>query len=479
MLTYHPRSFSKLLLVGFMLVALPLIAALITSAIAVDRLANRSQTAVYQAVQATQSSRRLSELLTAMERSARQIVILNDRSLLGAYKVSRAQFQEISAQFAELPFDLEQRADLGAINKTEQQIFDALTNPAIKPATLQAQVSKYIELSYRAQAITAKSGELIDREVEAMRKAASDAQRIMLWQGLALIPVVIFLVGGFTILISRPIRQIDAAIREMGSGKFNTPIAVSGPEDLKHLGQRLEWMRQQLVDLEQQKNRFLQQISHELKTPLTALREGAQLLSDDVVGKLTPEQREIAQILRQNSIKLQQKIEDLLNYGSIQFHKLKLDLAPVNPRQLWDRVEHNQKLALQAKNLTVQAQVADVTLNADAEKIRVMLDNLLSNAIKFSPAGGIITVNMRSDGGNLAIDVIDEGPGIAADRQRVFEPFYQGRIKGSGPVKGSGLGLSIVKEYVAAHGGSVEVVAEPGARGAHLRVQLPLKQEAS
>lgn len=479
MLTYHPRSFSKLLLVGFMLVALPLIAALITSAIAVDRLANRSQTAVYQAVQATQSSRRLSELLTAMERSARQIVILNDRSLLGAYKVSRAQFQEISAQFAELPFDLEQRADLGAINKTEQQIFDALTNPAIKPATLQAQVSKYIELSYRAQAITAKSGELIDREVEAMRKAASDAQRIMLWQGLALIPVVIFLVGGFTILISRPIRQIDAAIREMGSGKFNTPIAVSGPEDLKHLGQRLEWMRQQLVDIEQQKNRFLQQISHELKTPLTALREGAQLLSDDVVGKLTPEQREIAQILRQNSIKLQQKIEDLLNYGSIQFHKLKLDLAPVNPRRLWDRVEHNQKLALQAKNLTVQAQVADVMLNADAEKIRVMLDNLLSNAIKFSPAGGTITVNMRSDGGNLAIDVIDEGPGIAADRQRVFEPFYQGRIEGSGPVKGSGLGLSIVKEYVAAHGGSVEVVAEPGARGAHLRVQLPLKQEAS
>jgi Signal transduction histidine kinase len=86
---------------------------------------------------------------------------------------------------------------------------------------------------------------------------------------------------------------------------------------------------------------------------------------------------------------------------------------------------------------------------------------------------------MRSDGGNLAIDVIDEGPGIAADRQRVFEPFYQGRIEGSGPVKGSGLGLSIVKEYVAAHGGSVEVVAEPGARGAHLRVQLPLKQEAS
>ena len=477
---YYPRSFLKLLLVGFTLVALPLVFALITSSIAVDRIASRSQTAVYQAVQATQSSRRLSEMLTALERSARQIVILNDRSLLDAYKAVRTRFLRAVAQFADLPFDAGQRADLEAIVKTEQQIFDALTNSAIKPATLQAQVSKYIELSYRAQAITAKSGELIDREVEAMRKAASDARRIMLWQGLALIPVVIFLVGGFTILISRPIRQIDAAIRELGSGKFNAPIAVSGPEDLEYLGRRLEWMRQQWVDLEQQKNRFLQQISHELKTPLTALREGAQLLSDDVVGKLTPEQCEIANILRHNSIELQQRIEELLDYGSLQFHKLTLELGPVNPRQVLERVAQNQKLALQAKNLKLQMQSAEVALIADAEKIRVVLDNLLSNAIKFSPEDGTINIKMNRDSEHLSVDVIDQGPGIgAADQLRIFEPFYQGRIQGPGPVKGSGLGLSIVKEYVIAHGGSVEAVAEPGARGAHLRVLLPLKRVAS
>src|SRR5450830_1122957 len=119
----YPRSFLKLLLVGFSLVALPLIVALITSAISVDRLAYRSQTAVYQAVQATQSSRRLSELVTAMERSARQIVILNDRSLLDAYKISRSQFEKIAAQISDLPFDAEQLADLDVIVATEQEIF--------------------------------------------------------------------------------------------------------------------------------------------------------------------------------------------------------------------------------------------------------------------------------------------------------------------------------------------------------------------
>lgn len=472
----YPRSFLKLLLVGFSLVALPLVVALITSAIAVDQLANRSETAVYQAVQATQSSRRLSELLTAMERSARQIVILNDRSLLKDYKISRAQFEETTAQFSDLPFDAGQRAELDAIIATERQIFDALSNTRLRPATLQAQVSRFVELANHAQSIMAKSASLIDREVEAMRKAAGEARRIMLWQALALIPVMIFLVLGFTVLISRPIRQLDSAIRELGDGKFHSPVVVYGPADLEYLGERLEWMRRQLIDLDQQKNRFLQQISHELKTPLTALREGAQLLSDEVVGRLTPEQREIAQILRQNSLELQGRIEELMNYGAIQFQKLKLELAPVNPRTILEQVVRRQKLALQAKNLAFRTQSVDFTVMADADKIRVMLDNLLSNAIKFSPVGGTIELRMREESQHLNIDVTDEGPGIAAaDQPHIFEPFYQGRAQGSGPVKGSGLGLSIVKECVMEHGGSIEVIATAAPRGAHLRVRLPVR----
>ena len=379
--------------------ALPLIIALITSAIAVDRLANRSQTAVYEAVQATQSCRRLSEVLTTMERSARQIVILNDRSLLDAYKISRGQFEETAAQFSDLPFDAGQRAELAAIIATERQIFDALSNTRLKPDTLRAQVSRFVELASHAQSIMAKSAALIDREVEAMRDSANEARRVMLWQALALIPVMIFLIFGFTILISRPIRQLDFAIRELGDGKFNAPVVVNGPADLEFLGGRLEWMRRQLIDLEQQKIRFLQQVSHELKTPLTALREGAQLLSDDVVGSLTPEQREIVQILRHNSLDLQEQIEELLNYGAIQFQKPKLDLAPVDPRQILEQVAQSQTLARQAKNLAFKSQSANLTMMADAEKLRVVIDNLLSNAIRFSPVGGTIGVRMQAEDG--------------------------------------------------------------------------------
>lgn len=470
---YYPRSFLKLLVIGFTLVALPLILALINTAVSVDQLASRSQQAVYQAVQATQSSRRLAELLTTMERTARQIVILGDRSLLDAYVVTRTQLLQTAEQVARLPFDGEQKSALDRIVRGEAEIFAALSDAGAKTPQLRKTVGSFVDLSKHAQTITARSNALIDHEVDAMHATAAQARRITFWQLLALIPVVVFLVIGFSILIARPIRQIDAAIRRLGGGQFAAPVAVSGPQDLEQLGERLEWMRRELLDLERQKNQFLRQVSHELKTPLTALREGAELLSEEAVGRLTPEQREIAEILRHNSVELQKLIDDLLSFGASQFRKVTVDLVPVEIRRIIERVAADQRLAIRARGLTLDIAVEDVMLSADSEKLRVVLDNLLSNAAKFSPVGGVIRIAARVDDETLKLDVIDQGPGIPPeDRVRIFDPFYQGRHSGAGPVRGTGIGLSVVKEYVFAHGGSVEVV--DSRQGAHLRVRLPL-----
>lgn len=469
----YPRSFSKLLFVGFALIALPLMFALINNAISIDQLGNQSQKAVYQAVQATQSSRKLAELIPAMERTAHQMIILGDRGLLDTYQVHRKQLLITAREFSALPFDTEQRGALREIVRGEEEIHDLLVNPSARPEELQKAVQAFVALSERAHAINQRSNELIDREVENMRATARQAQQITLWQLLALFPVVIFLVVGFTILIARPIRQIDAAIRRLGEADFSVPVEVGGPEDLQQLGVRLDWMRERLADLEQQKNRFLRHMSHELKTPLTALREGAELLSEEVVGTLTPEQREIAEILRHNSIELQKLIEDLLSYGASQSHRPAVDVARVELRRVASRVVDDQKLALRAKQLELDLNVQDLTLSADSEKLRVMLDNLVSNAIKFSPQGGTIRVGARRIDDEVELEVLDEGPGIAPEeRHLVFEPFYRGRHAADALVKGTGIGLSVVREYAQMHGGSAEVV--DGGRGAHIRVRLPL-----
>ena len=470
---YYPRSFPALLGAGLALIALPLVFAVINNAVTVDRLANRSQNAVYQAVQATQSTRRLAELIVALERTARQMAILGDQSMLDAYQTNRQRFRQAVDEVTRLPLDAEQARALEEIVREEKAIFTVLSDRGATEAELAAAVSRFPPLADHGRVITARFTELINREVEALRTTADQAWRMTMRQLLALLPAVLFLVIGFTILIARPIRQIEAAIRTLGAGKFHAPVVVNGPQDLEYLGDRLEWLRCRLLDLEEQKNRFLRQMSHELKTPLTAVREGAELLSDEVAGVLSPQQREIIAILRHNSIALQKKIEDLLNYGASRFQKATPDLKPVSLERVVGQVAGDQRLALRSRDLKLDISGQEALVTADVDMLRVAVDNLVSNAIKFSPPGGTIHIWTARNGAHMALDVLDEGPGVpAGERDRIFEPFYQGSTPGNGAVRGTGIGLSVVKEYVMAHGGSVEVL--DSARGAHLRMKLPL-----
>lgn len=473
----YPRSFLTLLFVGFSLVALPLIFALVNNAVSINRLADQSQKAVYQAVQATQASRTQMELVTGMERIARQYLVLGDAALLESYVKIHDRFLESARQFSELPLNAGQRDQLQKITAIEQGIFDALAAVSARgakdPRVLSA-ISGFEGLSDLTQSMMAHSNAMIDKEVGALQELAGTAQHIMLLQLLALLPVALFLVAGFVYLIARPIQELDRGIRRLGTGEFGAEIAVNGPEDLEYLGSQLNWLRLRLLELEAQKARFLQHVSHELKTPLTALREGSDLLDEEVAGSLNPRQQEIVRILRDNSIRLRRLIEDLLSYSAAQGQSSAISRRPVKMREVIERVASDQKLALQAKALRLAMDCADVVLQGDAEKFRVIADNLISNAIKFSPRGGTVRLGLAVRAGHAVLEVSDEGPGIAPeDRDRIFDAFYQGRAAASGPVKGTGLGLSIVKEYVALHHGRVELVNETD-RGAHFRVTLPL-----
>ena len=381
------------------------------------------------------------------------------------------------AEFGALQLDAEQRVALTAIVSGEAQSYAVLRNPQSAVPDVVLAAGEYVKLSKHAVEIIAHGDWMIDREIEAMRQMAARAQRITFWQMLALVPVALLLAAGFTVLIARPIRQIDAALRRMGGGDFSAPVGVSGPRDLQLLGRRIEWLRHRLTELEQQKNRFLRQVSHELKTPLTALREGSELLSEEVLGKLTSEQQEVAGILRANSIELQRLIEDLLSYGAAEFHRREMRYANVEMHRVVARVLDDQNLALRARALRIAPHIDDVVLEADFEKMRIMLDNLVSNAAKFAPEGSVVIIESRVVADQLVVEVADEGPGIPpVERERVFDPFYRGRNASGGRLPGSGIGLSIVRDYAQAHGGTVEVVDEPNRAGARLRVTMPLRQ---
>jgi two-component system sensor histidine kinase GlrK len=471
----YPRSFLSLLLIGFTIVAAPLIFALFANALAFEKLAALSEQAVHSAVKVTQASRALTANLAVLERSARQYAVAGEGSFLEAYRANRATFLATLKLLDDMPLSDGQRSESTAIARQEEAVHGLIENSAPSPNLSIRLASDYALLSEHARTLVARGDRVIDEGIEQLRAQADKSRTAVFWLMVAMIPTAILLIASFSFLIAHPINQVSAGIKRLGDGEFARPIRIEGPGDIVRLGEQLDWLRQRLVTLEAQKTRFLQHISHELKTPLTALREGSDLLSSGVVGNLNAEQREIALILQQNSIELRKLIEGLLNYSAVHAQASYLDAKIVQLRDVVRRVVNDRKLAMVAKGIRMELNCENVTAFCDEEKIRVMLDNLLSNAVKYSPERGLVSIKLYKDRAQAVFEVADEGPGIPPpEREKVFEAFYRGTDAPVSAVKGSGLGLSIVKEYVQLHRGQVDILEGPGAR---FRIRIPRKKD--
>ena len=287
----------------------------------------------------------------------------------------------------------------------------------------------------------------------------------------ALVPLALLLAGLFTLIINRPLARLDAAIRRIGAGELDEDLRINGPRDLEELGQRLDWLRRHLRELESHKAAFLRHMSHELKTPLTSIREGVELLRES--GDSGTERGEIMHILDTSARELQQRIEDLLQYSARPTPLTPATVRPVALDELLARVVQGQQLVASSRGVTLHLGAGAATVSGDPELLRISFANLLSNAIKYSPGGGRVDISLALDGDQVQVDVHDQGPGIEPDeRERVFEAFFQGRRIASGHVKGTGLGLSLAREYARQHGGDIRILDSE--RGAHLRLSLPL-----
>ncbi|PRC93303.1 sensor histidine kinase [Solimicrobium silvestre] len=468
-------SFRQLLLAGFLLIAVLLSGTSVQALLTIGHLATQSRTVAHQAVALTAETQRLAERTVAMERSARQYMVLDDpafRALfLSALQDARASLQLVVQAAPGLPtqpvakwlqqsalaWDMMQDApDRAALKKQQQALYSALVNLS--------EINDQLALASKRE---------IERSNEAALSELEQQRRLLIGLVSGAILLAILLALSFGVWLSRPLAQIEVIIERLGENKFDQSIVIHGPADMRKLGLQLDWLRQRLGNLEDDKSRFLRHISHELKTPLAALREGVALLKDEVVGTLTEPQREIARILSQNSASLQIQIEDLLRYNTAVFDARQVQLSRVNLPELLTSVIQDQRLQWQARSLQITVVPGTVTeIDADAGKLSIVLANLLTNAVRFSPVGGVIQFVLAAKAQAVQIDCIDQGPGIAAeDTKHIFEPFYQGARQMPGARSGNGIGLSIVVEYIAAHDGNVQLL--PVSAGAHFRIELP------
>jgi two-component system sensor histidine kinase GlrK len=473
----RPRSVLGLTLAGFTLVALPLIWAVYRGANHVEQLALQSETLVLHAVQVTRESEQLVELLTDMERNARQYEILAEAPLLQLYEEKHTGFMATLATLEVLDSGGAMATRITAMRNAANELRDSVAGfvPGSDDAPIDLGI--FSRLRDMVQAIATENIRSIDQQVESLQLTAAQARRSLFWQSAALVPITVVLAILFTILIARPIRQIGRAIHRLGEGSFTSPVSVSGPAELTALGEELDWLRRRLVELEQEKNVFLRQMSHELKTPLASIREGTELLCDGTVGDLSATQSEVVEILRDSGLELEQRIENLLSFSAWQQSKGQLMVGEFELGRVIDTIVDNHRMEVVTKKLKIRKRLKEVTLLADREKVRMAVDNLVSNAVKYSPVGGRIGIRVARRAEQVVVDVMDEGPGIPNDeRERIFEPFFQGRMPTGRHVRGTGIGLSVVHECVQAHGGNVGVRVRPTG-GSHFRMTLPVNCE--
>lgn len=470
-----PTSILQLTLIGFLVVSLPLIVALMFAVHQVDGLAGKGRRVVLDTAQAVSAGRIIVEQVSAMERSAHQFRILGDQSFYLHYVNRRAEFKQAIAILDALDLDDSQRQRLNHLIGLEQDLYATLEEITLSDDVEVSGLAEFPPVVEPARSLSFEISQSIAQDADEMRRQAKQAKQVLAFIAIALIPATAVLALTFTVLITRPLRRIDQEIRRLGSGEFSNPIAiVRGPQDLRELSIRLDWLRTRLNELEEQKKSFLRGISHELKTPLSAIREGAELLNDGVVGPLNAEQLEVAAILRDNSLQLQKRIEDLLAFNVALSQSSRLCLERLWLDKIVSAVIVDHRLTIRSKNLHIEEELAKVELVADREKVKIIVDNLVSNAVKFSPANAEICIGVACDKNVALLDVEDQGPGIdAGERDRVFEAFYQGRVSQKSHVQGTGLGLAIVRQYVKVHHGEIKILDR--AKGTHMRIYLPLE----
>ncbi len=274
--------------------------------------------------------------------------------------------------------------------------------------------------------------------------------------------------------LSRPIRQVTRAINDLTHGNRQATLSESGPEEIQLLARSFNLLNERLSSLEKARRQLLANLVHELGRPLGALRSAIQALAGGA-GRDPQLLSDLTTGMDDEAARLQNLLEDLAHLHEQVLGTLELEYQPVTVSEWLPKVLRPWQEAAQEKQLDWQAEIpADLpVISADPDRLASAVENLVSNAIKYTHSGGKVSTSAEVEGEEMCISVEDTGSGIAPDEQeKVFEPFYRGN-QGRRFKQGMGLGLSIARDLVEAHGGWISLESQPG-QGSRFTIHLPL-----
>lgn len=428
-----------------------------------------------------EEEKRLLQIFLAQMRSAEKYVLLQDKVFYSAFRQGNNDVTRALEKIARL-IDSPREQELVA------QIQDLYGQYATGLATALSRKNAWNkEKTELTAGITGGINELISlregeiaRKTVAARDQAAFAAKVMGWLTLLGISAAVLLAYFHARGVSRPLRELAQELRYVGKGEFERSVRVRAPREVGELAQAFNWMAKRLAELDQMKADFIAHVSHDLRTPLTAIREGTALLLEEIPGTLTTAQREIVEVVRGHSERLFRALSSVLDLSKMEAGMMEYTRMPSDLTTLINRSVDVVRLIAQKKRIRLSA-TSDAPLPlvcVDEARIQQVLDNLLSNAVKFTPEEGAIHVfafpEEKRDGGEdwVQVRIADTGPGVPAEeRGRIFDKFYQGAQ--GGQQRGTGLGLAIARHIIEAHGGRIWMESQPEG-GAVFAFTLPI-----
>lgn len=276
--------------------------------------------------------------------------------------------------------------------------------------------------------------------------------------------------------VTRSLGKLSAATAAVAAGSFRDPIPAGGRDEVGDLARSFNQMALRLRQMDETKQEFFARISHELRSPLTSVREAAHLLQDGIPGSLNPKQARLVEIVGNSSDRLLRLVNQLLELSRVRAGLLPMAWQRVDIDRLVTHVlEELRPQADEAKVHLVHEHEGNVTCMGDEDRLVQIVVNLVGNAVRFTPEGGRVTVRVANAGRDVRIEVEDTGVGIPASAIGTIFDSYQQAHRDRG---GTGLGLAIVRGMVEAHGGRVTVESQEG-QGSRFTVLLPRERRAA
>ena len=300
--------------------------------------------------------------------------------------------------------------------------------------------------------------------------------RYLLWSVLLVAVLAGLGLGSYlAISLNRPIQHVTRSIQALASGDWQAHVEERGPDEMRILAREVNTLVDRLHSLENARRQLLANLVHELGRPLGAIRSAilALLHGADKDPQLS---HDLLTGLDEETVRLQHLLEDLAGLHEQVLGKLEMNRSPVQLNDWLASTISPWEAAARQKGLTwtVAASPNLPVVQIDADRMAQALGNILSNAIKFTPAGGKVSTSVEAADSQLVIQVEDTGPGIPLNEQeKIFQPFIRGN-QGRRIVEGMGLGLSIAREIVQAHGGDIKLESGPGA-GSRFVLQMPVQ----